>query len=88
MTRGYWSLATIAQRWDVSKDTARAWLVDCPRIKRARAVRYAIEGVLAIEEDATFRPALVKRPPRGARARAAMSERELELRRHFGVGVR
>lgn len=87
MNPGYWSIARIAARWDVDEDTARAWLADCERMKVRRAVRYAIEGVLAIEQSAMFRPAEVKRPPRAARAQAAMSARERELRQHFGLDV-
>lgn len=84
MSKGYISLQVIARRWGVSADTARAMLVDCPRLKLRRAVRYALEGVEAIEREHLHHPKPAT--ARAARRRAvAMDPEELALRRHFGL---
>ena len=80
MSKGYWSLATIAKRWEVCEDTARERLASCPGIRVGRAVRYSIEGIEEIERRMAFGPAKAatkKRP-------AAVDPELIELRRHFG----
>lgn len=85
MTRGYLSLQSIAKRWDVAPDTARAMLVDCPRLKVRRAVRYSVEGVEAIEREHVQYPKPADKVRASRRRAAAVDPEELELMRHFGL---
>lgn len=83
MTRGYLSLHQVAERWACSPDTARARLAECPRIKLGRLVRYAIEGVEALEQEAIRNPG---KPAHRRRMRAASADAERldVLRRKLG----
>lgn len=83
MTKGYWSLATIAARWEVCEDTARERLSSCPGIRVGRAVRYSIEGVEKIEREMAFGPAAPREPKR--RASSEIADREAALRKELGL---
>lgn len=83
-SKGYLSLAAIAERWCMSPDAALEYLADCPRLKFRRAVRYSLAGVEAIEAERLRNPGALAAPRRSRRTAPAVSERLLELRRHFG----